>query len=237
MNKIPPQYLVVSAIKSYLCGRLKNLVKEGRGKRFPLFVYKILTQRSRGHRGIIYFINPSVFSVCNQKLLNMIQMQLEELIRHKFEEADWTDCFLIELTISPLKAVEVIIDADAGVNFDQCKKLSRFIENWLDGVDEENPQGTGKGILGDDYTLEVSSPGVGRPLKFVRQYPRNVGRTLEVLNTEGSVLTGVMTAADAEKITLEWEDIRKEGKKKIKEMVTKALPFSQIKRAIVMVKF
>jgi ribosome maturation factor RimP len=167
----------------------------------------------------------------------MIQMQLEELIRHKFEEADWTDCFLIELTISPLKAVEVIIDADAGVNFDQCKKLSRFIENWLDGVDAENPQGTGKGILGDDYTLEVSSPGVVRPLKFVRQYPRNVGRTLEVLNTEGSVLTGVMTAVDAEKITLEWEDIRKEGKKKIKEMVTKEIPYSQIKRAIVMVKF
>jgi ribosome maturation factor RimP len=167
----------------------------------------------------------------------MIQMQLEELIRHKLEEADWTDCFLIEVTISPLKAVEVIIDADEGVNFDQCKKLSRFIENWLDGVDEENPQGTGTGILGDDYTLEVSSPGVGRPLKFFRQYPRNVGRTFEVLNTEGVVLTGVLTAVDAEKITLEWEEIRKEGKKKVKEMVTKNIPFSHVKRAIVVVKF
>jgi ribosome maturation factor RimP len=167
----------------------------------------------------------------------MIQMQLEELIRHKLEEADWADCFLIEVTISPLKAVEVIIDADEGVNFDQCKKLSRFIENWLDGVDEVNPQGTGTGILGDDYTLEVSSPGVGRPLKFFRQYPRNVGRTLEVLNTEGVVLQGVMTAVDAEKITLEWEEIRKEGKKKVKEMVIREMPFSTIKRAIVMVKF
>jgi ribosome maturation factor RimP len=167
----------------------------------------------------------------------MIQMQLEELIRHKFEEADWTDCFLIEVTISPLKAVEVIIDADEGVNFDQCKKLSRVIENWLDGVDEENPQGTGTGILGDDYTLEVSSPGVGRPLKFFRQYPRNVGRTFEVLNTEGSVLTGVLTAVDAEKMTLEWEEIRKEGKKKVKEMIIKDIPFSQVKRAIVVVKF
>ncbi len=167
----------------------------------------------------------------------MIQMQLEELIRHKLEEADWSDCFLIELTISPKKEVEVIIDADEGVNFDQCKKLSRFIEHWLDGVDEANPQGTGKGILGDDYTLEVSSPGVGRPLKFFRQYPRNVGRTLEVLNTEGVKMEGVMTAADAEKITLEWEDIRKEGKKKIKEIISKNIPFNTIKRAVVMVKF
>jgi ribosome maturation factor RimP len=133
--------------------------------------------------------------------------------------------------------VEVIIDADEGVNFDQCKKLSRVIENWLDGVDEENPQGTGTGILGDDYTLEVSSPGVGRPLKFFRQYPRNVGRTFEVLNTEGSVLTGVLTAVDAEKMTLEWEEIRKEGKKKVKEMIIKDIPFSQVKRAIVVVKF
>ena len=167
----------------------------------------------------------------------MIQMQLEELVRRKFEEADWTDCFLIELTISPLKAVEVIIDADEGVNFDQCRRLSRFIENWLDGVDEENPQGTGKGILGDDYTLEVSSPGLSRPLKFARQYPKNVGRTLEVLDTEESKIEGVLTAVDAEKITLEWEDIRKEGKKKIKEMVTKELPFEKIKRALVVVKF
>lgn len=167
----------------------------------------------------------------------MIQMQLEELVRRKFEEEDWTDCFLIELTISPLKAVEVIIDADEGVNFDQCKRLSRFIENWLDGVDEDNPEGTGKGILGDDYTLEVSSPGLSRPLKFARQYPKNVGRTLEVLDTEGSKIEGVLTAVDTEKITLEWEDIRKEGKKKIKEMVTKELPFSKIKRAMVMVKF
>ena len=167
----------------------------------------------------------------------MIQMQLEELVRRKFEEPDWTDCFLIELTISPLKAVEVIIDADEGVNFDQCRRLSRIIENWLDGVDEENPQGTGTGILGDDYTLEVSSPGLSRPLKFARQYPKNVGRTLEVLDTEGSKIEGVLTAVDAEKITLEWEDIRKEGKKKIKEMVTKELPFSKIKRAMVMVKF
>ena len=167
----------------------------------------------------------------------MIQMQLEELIRHKFEEPDWTDCFLIELTISPLKAVEVIIDADEGVNFDQCRKLSRFIENWLDGVDEANPQGTGKGILGEDYTLEVSSPGVSRPLKFVRQYPKNVGRTLEVLNTEGVVIEGVLTAVDAEKITLELEEIRKEGKKKIKETIVKDIPFEKIKRAIVVIKF
>ena len=167
----------------------------------------------------------------------MIQMQLEELVRHKFEEVDWTDCFLIELTISPAKAVEVIIDADEGVDFDKCRKLSRFIENWLDGVDEENPQGTGKGILGDDYTLEVSSPGTSRPLKFARQYPRNVGRTLEVLDTEGVKIEGVLTAVDAEKITLEWEEIRKEGKKKVKELVTKNMPFGSIKRAIVMVKF
>ena len=167
----------------------------------------------------------------------MIQMQLEERVRRKFEEPDWTDCFLIELTISPLKAVEVIIDADEGVNFDQCRRLSRIIENWLDGVDEEHPQGTGTGILGDDYTLEVSSPGLSRPLKFARQYPKNVGRTLEVLDTDGSKIEGVLTAVDTEKITLEWEDIRKEGKKKIKEMVTKELPFSKIKRAMVMVKF
>jgi succinylarginine dihydrolase len=93
---------VVSALNNYLCGRLKRISEKRVAVNASLFLFK--------------------------KLLNMIQMQLEELIRHKLEEADWADCFLIEVTISPLKAVEVIIDADEGVNFDQCKKLSRFIE-------------------------------------------------------------------------------------------------------------
>ena len=168
----------------------------------------------------------------------MIATQLEEIVHQKCEEENWTDCFLIELSISPQRDVEVIIDADAGVTFEQCKMMSRHIENWLDT----------NSVLTDDYTLEVSSPGINRPLKFARQYPRNIGRTLEITYnepqnaeilgiTEGVKIVGILKAIDTENITIEWEDIKKEGKKKIKEIKIKEIPFSNIQKAIVQIVF
>lgn len=157
----------------------------------------------------------------------MIEEQIKEWLLTKFEEPEYNDCFLIELSISPTKLVDIIIDADAGVKFEQCHRISRHIENLIDT----------EGLLGEEYTLEVGSPGISRPLKFPRQYPRNVGRTLEVIDTEGVKTTGVLTAADAEKITLEYEEVRKEGKKKIKETLTRELPFEKIKSALVQLSF
>ena len=157
----------------------------------------------------------------------MIEEQIKEWLLTKFEEPEYSDCFLIELSISPAKLVDIIIDADEGVKFEQCQRISRHIENLIDT----------EGVLGEEYTLEVGSPGISRPLKLARQYPRNVGRTLEVVDTEGVKTTGVMIAVDAEKITLEYEDVRKEGKKKIKETVKRDIPFEKIKSALVQVSF
>jgi ribosome maturation factor RimP len=157
----------------------------------------------------------------------MLVEQLEEVLRQKFSEADWQDYFLIELSISPNKLVEIVVDTDEGIRFEQCQKLSRWVENWLDT----------EGVLGEEYTLEVTSPGVSRPFKFPRQYPRNIGRTLEVVTTEGGKIEGLLTAADAIAITLTFETVRKEGKKKIKEMETVVVPFEQIKSALVVIKF
>ena len=91
--------------------------------------------------------------------------------------------------------------------------------------------------MGEEYTLEVGSPGLDRSLVLPRQYPHNVGRTFEVTDTEGGKIVGVLTATDAEKITLTYEDVRKEGKKKIKETVVKEIAFDKIKSAMVQVSF
>ncbi len=157
----------------------------------------------------------------------MIEEQIKEWLLSKFEEPEYSDCFLIELSISPTKLVDIIIDADDGVKFEQCQRISRHIENLIDT----------EGLLGEEYTLEVGSPGISRSLKLARQYPRNVGRTLEVVDTEGVKTTGVLTEVDAEKITIEYEEVRKEGKKKIKETLTRKVPFEKIKSAFVQVSF
>lgn len=157
----------------------------------------------------------------------MIEEQIKEWLLTKFDEPEYNDCFLIEMTISPAKLVDIIIDADEGVKFEQCQRISRHIENLIDEA----------GILGEEYTLEVGSPGLSRSLVLPRQYPRNVGRTFEITDTEGVTLLGVLTAADAEKIKIEYENVRKEGKKKIKETLVRELAFEKIKSAFVQVSF
>jgi ribosome maturation factor RimP len=157
----------------------------------------------------------------------MIEEQIKEWLLTKFDEPEYTDCFLIEISISPAKLVDIIIDADEGVKFEQCQRISRHIENLIDEA----------GLLGEEYTLEVGSPGLSRSLVLPRQYPHNVGRTFEVTDTEGGKTLGVLTAADAEKITLTYEDVRKEGKKKIKETVVKEIAFDKITSAMVQVSF
>jgi ribosome maturation factor RimP len=65
------------------------------------------------------------------------------------------------------RVLRVIVDADGGVSLDDIALASRELSSRLDGADE----------MGDDpYTLEVSSPGVDRPLTLPRHWRRNVGR-------------------------------------------------------------
>lgn len=157
----------------------------------------------------------------------MIESQIEEVVLKRLEEPDFEGYFLFEIQLSNKKFLEIIIDSDTGVTFEKCQKLSRHVENWLDT----------EGVLGDDYTLEVSSPGLSRPLKFQRQYTKNIGRTLEVIKTDGNKVEGVLQAVDSEKITLSAEEIRKEGKKKIKETIQTEIPFTNIKSATVKIVF
>lgn len=157
----------------------------------------------------------------------MLENKIEELLLEKFKEPEFQDCFLIELTIEPKKNVEIILDADEGLEIDKCRRISRHVENWLDT----------EGSMGEEYNIEVSSPGVARPLMFPRQYPKHVGRFLEIENTEGGKFEAVLTEVDAEKIVLQEEIIRKEGKKKIKETHIHTLPYDKIKKATVQIKF
>ena len=65
------------------------------------------------------------------------------------------------------RVLRVVVDADGGVSLDDIALASRELSSRLDGADE----------MGDDpYTLEVSSPGIDRPLTLPRHWRRNVGR-------------------------------------------------------------
>jgi ribosome maturation factor RimP len=156
----------------------------------------------------------------------MLESKIEDLLLLKFQEPEFTDCFVIEISIVK-KKVEVILDADEGIKLNQCQRVSRHVENWLD---TELP-------LGEEYTIEVSSPGVSRPLVYLRQYPQHIGRTLEVTDTEGVTTEGELKTVENGQIMLAFEQITKDGKKKIKENIQRTIPFENIKKAIVKLKF
>ena len=139
-----------------------------------------------------------------------IQEKINDLLVAKFTEEDFQDCFIVEIKFNPTNnKLQAYVDSDSGMTFRKCQKLSRFLESY---IDEGN-------WLGEKYTLEVSSPGVDRPLSIPRQYIKNIGRRLEVsVNIDDKKRKGKLIKADEEKICLEFEQTRKQGKKKIKEI-------------------
>ncbi|WP_112086014.1 ribosome assembly cofactor RimP [Flavobacterium lacus] len=133
--------------------------------------------------------------------------------------------FLIDLTITEAMKIIVTLDGDQGVTLQDCIDLNRVIENNLDREEQ-------------DFSIEVASAGVSTPLKLVRQYKKNIGRTLKV-KTATDVMEAVLADANEEFITLTWT--AREPKKigKGKETVDKKieLPYSEIKEAIVTITF
>ncbi len=89
--------------------------------------------------------------------------------------------------------VRVVVDSDAGVDLDDIAELSRAVSDVLDG-DEH--------ILGGSYTLEVTSPGVDRPLTGPRHWRRAHLRQVAVRTAAGENLVGRVGAAGPEAVTL-----------------------------------
>ncbi len=97
---------------------------------------------------------------------------------------------LEELEISPAgrrRRVSVVVDADGGVDLDRCAALSHAVSTVFDE----------SGVMGEaPYTLEVSSPGVSRPLTMPRHWRRSVGRLVRLGLVNGDDVVGRIEAAD-----------------------------------------
>ncbi len=133
--------------------------------------------------------------------------------------------FLIDLIITDAFKIIVNLDGDNGVVLQDCIDVSRAIENNLDREEQ-------------DFSLEVASVGVGSPLKMIRQYKKNIGRTLIVKTTTEKIEAELVEAND-DFVILSWESREPKKVGKGKETVQKKLelPYSEIKEAIVTVTF
>ena len=154
-------------------------------------------------------------------------MTFKEKVNALVEEAlsERPSVFLIDLTITDAFKIIVSLDGDNGVALQDCIDISRAIESNLDSEEQ-------------DFSLEVASVGVGSPLKLIRQYKKNVGRTL-IVKTGTEIIEAELVEANDVFIILSWKAREPKKVGKGKETVQKELqlPYADIKEAIVTVTF
>lgn len=102
--------------------------------------------------------------------------------------------------------VRVVVDADGGINLDDIADVSRGISDVLDGAEESEQSVNSGSMFGvASYTLEVTSPGVDRPLTEPRHWRRNIGRLVKVRYADRTA-TARITTADEDKVGLDFHD-------------------------------
>lgn len=121
-------------------------------------------------------------------------MQVEKRVVELVEEkiADRPELFLVEVKLMPNQRLVIQVDGDQGISIQDCAAISRHVGFHLE---EEN-------LMEKAYHLEVSSPGVGEPLKMKRQYAKNVGRDLSVKLADGTQLEGELVSVSEDAILL-----------------------------------
>ena len=117
---------------------------------------------------------------------------LPVLAEHNFEL--WDVEYVKEAGTWYLRAY---IDKEGGIAVDDCEVISRILSDWLDQTD----------FIEDSYILEVSSPGLGRPLKKERDFERSLGEEVEIrlykAQNKQKEFTGILKAYDKETVTIE----------------------------------
>ncbi|WP_343696693.1 ribosome assembly cofactor RimP [Flavobacterium sp.] len=154
-------------------------------------------------------------------------MTFKEKVNELITEAllEKPSIFLIDLSISDSFKISVGLDGDNGVMLQDCIDVSRAIENNLDREEQ-------------DFSLEVASVGVGSPLKLVRQYKKNIGRTL-IVTTNNEKIEAELVEANDVFIILSWKarEPKKVGKGKETVQKEQQIPYTEIKEAVVTVTF
>lgn len=138
--------------------------------------------------------------------------------------ADQPAYFLVSIKIKPTNNVKVYLDGDEGITIEQCIKINRALYKQIEET-----------VLfpGNDFSLEVSSPGLDEPLLLHRQYVKNTGRLVEVQLLEGPAVSGKLLSVTEEGIVVE----ETKGKNKKKEIINHEIPFAQIKHTKVQIVF
>jgi ribosome maturation factor RimP len=156
-------------------------------------------------------------------------MNIENQIKEILTQILPSEYFVVEINfinrLSKSK-LTILLDGDQGIGIDQCAEASRQLSEKIDELD----------LISSAYTLEVSSPGVDKPLILKRQFPQHVGRKIKIWRADGDEQTGVLQAVD---LTADCLAILPEMTKKAQKQAAEPLiiNLNEIKKAQVLISF
>lgn len=153
------------------------------------------------------------------------QEQVRELLDGEFTRAGYEiENVVIDGGARPPR-ITVVVDGDRPLDLDTVASLSRSASEQLDRIEES--------VDAAAYVLEVTSPGVDRPLTTAKHYRRARGRKVELTLSDGSLLTGRVGAltADGKAVSL----VVREGARAAYSV--RELPLEGIVKAVVQVEF
>ncbi|WP_316798858.1 ribosome assembly cofactor RimP [Pedobacter frigidisoli] len=153
-------------------------------------------------------------------------MQVEKRVADLVEEkiADRPELFLVDVKMLPNNKLIIHVDGDEGISIQDCVDISRHVGFHLE---EEN-------TIEQAYNLEVSSPGVGEPLKLIRQYQKNIGRTLSLKLKDGRKKEGKLLEVAENNLLME-ESVKEKGKKAV--LVQTEVSLNDILETSVLISF
>ena len=143
---------------------------------------------------------------------------IEELV-HDF--TDETEMFLVGIKVSSTNKITVFVDTRNGVTIDECAELHRHIEKNLDRETE-------------DFELQVSSPGLDSSFIVIKQYYKNEGRKVEVVDEDGQKHSGILKNVTQGGFDLETE-VKIKGKGKEIKLIS--FNFEQVKTTKIVLEF
>ena len=130
-------------------------------------------------------------------------MNKEQIIQAVTPAVEQRGCFLVEVSVSAENDIEIVIEKEEGVvDWEDCAAIDQVMHAAFNQDDE-------------DYALTVSSAGLDRPFKVLRQFQKAIGSQVDVKFKGGKRLIAKLLKADENSVTLQYTALEAvEGKKK-----------------------
>jgi len=148
---------------------------------------------------------------------------VSKLTKWTSDYLEGSEQFLVDVENKPgSNKYRILIDGIDAISIKRCGMVSRQLSKFIDEDPEIEEE--------DNFVFEVSSPGADRPLKFLKQYFKHIGRELSVTTVEDEKITGVLDAIEDDQLTIIIEISKKETQ-------DRKIEFKEIKEANVIISF